>query len=237
MQHLIEPDLTPFTGDRRMRSNLNNNRPADLKCPRCESANTKFCYYNNYNLSQPRYFCKCCRRYWTNGGLLRNVPVGGGNRKPKRSAPKSKVKEVEKGGEGSSSTSSENSSTLTAARENNGGGACYERMDSTRRDDETTTSFGYNGNLDERWPRQQQIKMDSNCMISDNFDFQGLITAGLFDQTVQDGGGYGPLDWQGYNCNNNYNNGEQSVFDFTSSNNYWSSDQDYYYSSTLHQQP
>ncbi|GAB2270185.1 hypothetical protein Dimus_005089 [Dionaea muscipula] len=56
-----------------------------LKCPRCDSLSTKFCYYNNYNLSQPRYFCKCCRRYWTKGGVLRNVPVGGGCRKIKRS--------------------------------------------------------------------------------------------------------------------------------------------------------
>ncbi|KAK4775184.1 hypothetical protein SAY86_010119 [Trapa natans] len=58
-----------------------------LKCPRCESSNTKFCYYNNYNLSQPRHFCKSCRRYWTKGGALRNIPVGGGTRKtPKRPA-------------------------------------------------------------------------------------------------------------------------------------------------------
>ncbi|PPS02186.1 hypothetical protein GOBAR_AA18481 [Gossypium barbadense] len=41
-----------------------------LPCPRCDSTNTKFCYYNNYNLSQPRYFCKACRRYWTQGGTL-----------------------------------------------------------------------------------------------------------------------------------------------------------------------
>ncbi|KAM7257139.1 hypothetical protein ACFE04_012880 [Oxalis oulophora] len=54
-------------------------------CPRCASANTKFCYYNNYSLSQPRYFCKGCRRYWTKGGSLRNVPVGGGCRKSRRS--------------------------------------------------------------------------------------------------------------------------------------------------------
>ncbi|RVX13697.1 Dof zinc finger protein DOF3.6 [Vitis vinifera] len=47
-----------------------------LKCPRCESTNTKFCYFNNYSLSQPRHFCKACRRYWTRGGALRNVPVG-----------------------------------------------------------------------------------------------------------------------------------------------------------------
>ncbi|KAK8582177.1 hypothetical protein V6N13_145157 [Hibiscus sabdariffa] len=59
-----------------------------LKCPRCDSTNTKFCYYNNYSLSQPRYFCKSCRRYWTKGGTLRNVPVGGGCRKNKRSSSK-----------------------------------------------------------------------------------------------------------------------------------------------------
>ncbi|KAG2303470.1 hypothetical protein Bca4012_062227 [Brassica carinata] len=54
-------------------------------CPRCASSNTKFCYYNNYSLSQPRYFCKGCRRYWTKGGSLRNIPVGGGCRKRSRS--------------------------------------------------------------------------------------------------------------------------------------------------------
>lgn len=59
-----------------------------LKCPRCDSTHTKFCYYNNYSLSQPRYFCKTCRRYWTKGGSLRNVPVGGGCRKNKRANPK-----------------------------------------------------------------------------------------------------------------------------------------------------
>ncbi|CAH1451992.1 unnamed protein product [Lactuca virosa] len=60
-----------------------------LKCPRCDSGNTKFCYYNNYSLTQPRYFCKSCRRYWTKGGTLRNVPVGGGCRKNKRSSSSS----------------------------------------------------------------------------------------------------------------------------------------------------
>ncbi|KAL9146366.1 hypothetical protein ABFS82_13G105400 [Erythranthe guttata] len=58
--------------------------PPHLKCPRCDSANTKFCYYNNYSLSQPRHFCKACKRYWTRGGTLRNVPVGGGCRKNKK---------------------------------------------------------------------------------------------------------------------------------------------------------
>ncbi|GKA68934.1 DOF zinc finger protein DOF5.7-like protein [Tanacetum coccineum] len=54
-----------------------------LKCPRCDSPNTKFCYYNKYSLTQPRHFCKTCRRYWTKGGALRNVPIGGGCRKKK----------------------------------------------------------------------------------------------------------------------------------------------------------
>ncbi|KAG0485231.1 hypothetical protein HPP92_009310 [Vanilla planifolia] len=53
-------------------------------CPRCDSPNTKFCYYNNYSLAQPRYLCKGCRRYWTKGGSLRNVPIGGGCRKNRR---------------------------------------------------------------------------------------------------------------------------------------------------------
>ncbi|KAL5725125.1 hypothetical protein ACHQM5_008305 [Ranunculus cassubicifolius] len=64
-----------------------------IKCPRCDSTHTKFCYYNNYSLSQPRYFCKACRRYWTKGGSLRNIPVGGGCRKNKKvSAKKSNEK-------------------------------------------------------------------------------------------------------------------------------------------------
>lgn len=69
-------------------SSLSSSReaPKELRsCPRCKSNNTKFCYYNNYSLTQPRYFCKSCRRYWTEGGSLRNVPVGGGSRKSRKS--------------------------------------------------------------------------------------------------------------------------------------------------------
>ncbi|KAJ8464970.1 hypothetical protein OPV22_027522 [Ensete ventricosum] len=57
-----------------------------LPCPRCNSMDTKFCYYNNYNVSQPRHFCKNCQRYWTAGGTMRNVPVGAGRRKSKHLA-------------------------------------------------------------------------------------------------------------------------------------------------------
>ncbi|KAJ0966189.1 hypothetical protein J5N97_027327 [Dioscorea zingiberensis] len=58
---------------------------APKKCPRCESMQTKFCYFNNYSPSQPRHFCKSCKRYWTDGGALRDVPHGGATeRRPKR---------------------------------------------------------------------------------------------------------------------------------------------------------
>lgn len=54
-----------------------------LPCPRCHSLDTKFCYFNNYNVNQPRHFCKNCQRYWTAGGTMRNVPIGAGRRKNK----------------------------------------------------------------------------------------------------------------------------------------------------------
>ncbi|CAO2203125.1 unnamed protein product [Urochloa humidicola] len=57
-----------------------------LPCPRCNSMDTKFCYYNNYNVNQPRHFCKNCQRYWTAGGTMRNVPVGAGRRKSKNAS-------------------------------------------------------------------------------------------------------------------------------------------------------
>ncbi|KAL5975581.1 hypothetical protein ACLOJK_019906 [Asimina triloba] len=83
-----------------------------LKCPRCDSTNTKFCYYNNYNLSQPRHFCKNCRRYWTKGGALRNIPVGGGSRKNKRSSTTSKRSASSTSLAASSSSSSSSSISL-----------------------------------------------------------------------------------------------------------------------------
>ncbi|KAL3655270.1 hypothetical protein CASFOL_001056 [Castilleja foliolosa] len=101
-------------GDRRLRPHNNPNHQA-VKCPRCESLNTKFCYYNNYNLSQPRHFCKSCRRYWTNGGVLRNIPVGGGCRKTKRSKQKNNSGGPSRRRKSNSRSSSSESSSLTAA--------------------------------------------------------------------------------------------------------------------------
>ncbi|XP_078440659.1 uncharacterized protein LOC144710701 isoform X2 [Wolffia australiana] len=80
MESMMAPSNKP---ERRPRPH----KEQPLSCPRCHSSNTKFCYYNNYSLSQPRYFCKTCRRYWTEGGSLRNVPVGGGSRKNKKHIP------------------------------------------------------------------------------------------------------------------------------------------------------
>ncbi|KAK1308218.1 Dof zinc finger protein DOF5.8 [Acorus calamus] len=70
------PEL-PTTSSSIIQTQQTQQQMTPIKCPRCESTNTKFCYYNNYNRSQPRHFCKACRRHWTNGGTLRNIPIGG----------------------------------------------------------------------------------------------------------------------------------------------------------------
>ncbi|CAH9075000.1 unnamed protein product [Cuscuta epithymum] len=88
---------------------------AGLKCPRCESTHTKFCYFNNYSLTQPRHFCKTCRRYWTRGGALRNVPVGGGCRRNKRS------KNNNQGSKSSSAGATANMEVKTAVDGGDGG--------------------------------------------------------------------------------------------------------------------
>ncbi|WOL17050.1 hypothetical protein Cni_G25839 [Canna indica] len=70
-----------------------HDQQAPLPCPRCASTETKFCYFNNYNVNQPRHFCRSCHRYWTAGGALRNVPVGAGRRKGRRGGPENCVSE------------------------------------------------------------------------------------------------------------------------------------------------
>ncbi|KAF6137745.1 hypothetical protein GIB67_040453 [Kingdonia uniflora] len=127
----INPQLSaPSTGPVRPNSMADKARMAKipqpdiaLKCPRCESINTKFCYFNNYSLSQPRHFCKTCRRYWTRGGALRSVPVGGGCRRNKRGKnPSSKSQgnsaDPQKGLGSTSSTPSSNSLTTDFMTQN-----------------------------------------------------------------------------------------------------------------------
>ncbi|KAI3986162.1 hypothetical protein MKX01_004306 [Papaver californicum] len=90
----------PYTQDEKKVRPQQEQAPPSLKCPRCDSTNTKFCYYNNYSLSQPRYFCKSCKRYWTQGGSIRKIPVGGStckkksNKKSSSSTKKSKDQSV-----------------------------------------------------------------------------------------------------------------------------------------------
>ncbi|XP_023547021.1 dof zinc finger protein DOF3.4-like [Cucurbita pepo subsp. pepo] len=86
-----------------------------LPCPRCDSLNTKFCYYNNYNLSQPRHFCKSCRRYWTHGGTLRDVPVGGGSRKNSKRSRYHNINNTNTSSSASASVSSTSVSSSTSA--------------------------------------------------------------------------------------------------------------------------
>ncbi|PAN21460.1 hypothetical protein GQ55_3G442800 [Panicum hallii var. hallii] len=89
--------------------------PGTLRCPRCDSTNTKFCYFNNYSLSQPRHFCKACRRYWTRGGALRNVPVGGGCRRNTKRSSKKSSRGGQGGGAGATAATSSSSTTSTTA--------------------------------------------------------------------------------------------------------------------------
>lgn len=51
-----------------------------MRCPRCNSLNTRFRYFNNNSPTQPRHYCRTCRRQWTVGGRLRLIPIGGNTR-------------------------------------------------------------------------------------------------------------------------------------------------------------
>lgn len=46
------------------------------RCPRCDSEDTKFCYYNNYNVKQPRYFCKVCSSVQAADSIIYNPGTG-----------------------------------------------------------------------------------------------------------------------------------------------------------------
>lgn len=83
-----EEETSPKGGPRGCKGDRPNlPKPTGIvPCPRCKSNDTKFCYYNNYNINQPRYYCRACQRYWTVGGVLRDVPVGSGRRRNKNNS-------------------------------------------------------------------------------------------------------------------------------------------------------
>ncbi|KAG0609234.1 hypothetical protein M758_8G168700 [Ceratodon purpureus] len=131
-------------------------KPPDqvIACPRCQSLNTKFCYYNNYSLTQPRHFCKSCRRYWTAGGTLRNVPVGGGCRKNKRTKPR--TPEASNSGAGSDSGGSLSvpglqhpgfSSASVGFLSSSEGGSPYGLAEPSMRADSSMSQSGEGGQL------------------------------------------------------------------------------------------
>ncbi|KAF3782964.1 hypothetical protein EJ110_NYTH33251 [Nymphaea thermarum] len=67
---------------------------APIRCPRCFSLDTRFCYFNNHDVEQPRHFCKACQRFWTIRGFIRDLPVGSGLRNRRRKSGMN----MEKGG-------------------------------------------------------------------------------------------------------------------------------------------
>ncbi|KAF5201256.1 hypothetical protein FRX31_009157 [Thalictrum thalictroides] len=74
----------PVDGGERIRQQPDVSAPdhtqKGLKCPRCESANTKFFSYKNQDKSKPCHFCNDCQQHWTLYGKLRDFPVSGGKR-------------------------------------------------------------------------------------------------------------------------------------------------------------
>ncbi|KAG1371685.1 dof zinc finger protein DOF5.1 [Cocos nucifera] len=161
-----------------------------LKCPRCDSTNTKFCYFNNYSLSQPRHFCKTCRRYWTRGGALRNVPVGGGCRRNKR---------TKSAGSSSSKSSAATATTTTTADRH----ACASSSTSS-----TATSVGIGGAIPSNLPMPPQLPFMAPSLhpLADynapniGLSFAGIQLVDAVDYQVgitsSSGGGVGLEQWR-----------------------------------------
>ncbi|KAF5206988.1 hypothetical protein FRX31_003426 [Thalictrum thalictroides] len=47
------------------------------QCPRCNSLETMYGYYNNYCDIQASYRCKICSHYWDHGEVLGDISVRG----------------------------------------------------------------------------------------------------------------------------------------------------------------
>ncbi|TVU32180.1 hypothetical protein EJB05_23902 [Eragrostis curvula] len=157
-------------------------RPPPRQCPRCGSANTKFCYFNNYSRSQPRYLCKACRRHWTEGGTLRDVPVGGG-RKNRRAGSKA--------GGAAAAKASSSSATATAMQGGVGGNADVMFPDILRQVlfQPAGTMGGYGIDLG-AWQQMAAATAPPQ---------QGTDGAGALSGTTADAANYGALQyWSGW---------------------------------------
>ncbi|EPS67789.1 hypothetical protein M569_06985 [Genlisea aurea] len=158
-------------------------------CPRCDSTNTKFCYYNNYNLSQPRHFCKACRRYWTLGGTLRNIPVGGGTRKSTSSSKRRRVGEDDvavnmmvmgggrngRGGVPDSSAAVINNKAAAAAA----AAVASEPSDSGLKSQDAVGLSPFNGGFDQgffSWPNIEELTAGAGGDYGEYFSWPELAT-------------------------------------------------------------
>ncbi|OAY26142.1 dof zinc finger protein DOF1.4 [Manihot esculenta] len=113
----LELPKTPVAR-RQQQQQQNHQQSEPLKCPRCDSTNTKFCYYNNYNKSQPRHFCKTCKRHWTRGGTLRNVPLGAGRKNKRLKTCKTTAKATTAAAAATTSTTSTTTSNAQKQKQN-----------------------------------------------------------------------------------------------------------------------
>ncbi|KAM7515819.1 hypothetical protein LguiA_005402 [Lonicera macranthoides] len=158
-------DESQTSGSRKTSSGKPPDQPI-VNCPRCDSPNTKFCYYNNYSLTQPRHFCKTCRRYWTKGGALRNVPIGGGCRKNKKSKPSGELS-----GDAESSARLNFLNSLSPA------------MDFSRLHSSINNSVSYNqissfGDISISTPNHQDLSNLSNLLSKPKFNLDPLENLG-----------------------------------------------------------
>ncbi|WVZ21219.1 hypothetical protein V8G54_008541 [Vigna mungo] len=209
-------------GDRRLRQHHHHHQP--LKCPRCDSLNTKFCYYNNYNLSQPRHFCKNCRRYWTKGGVLRNVPVGGGCRKSKRSnKPKTTANNTNDSSSNNNNNPSPSSQIAPATASTTPSTAEPERNSNSHSSSESSTLT-----VTEAMSAPTSNTLSSNALFLDNVR-ESKLFATANNPSLEGGGVFSEIgsfsgliasnnESLGFgfgNCSNNNGNSNSNILDAT----------------------
>ncbi|XP_048565524.1 uncharacterized protein LOC125545570 isoform X3 [Triticum urartu] len=159
-----------------------------LKCPRCDSTNTKFCYFNNYSLTQPRHFCHACRRYWTRGGALRNVASCHAKRSAKRSAKRCAKSKASAGEPAATATPS---SALTATKPNTTScigaappGLHQHSMFCTKSESPHSNRFADNFDL-----ASLRLGFPARLLFADGGVHHQPVLQGMFDLGLQSGGG------------------------------------------------
>ncbi|KAJ1377748.1 Zinc finger, Dof-type [Sesbania bispinosa] len=202
-------------GDRRLRPHHHNQQLQPLKCPRCDSSNTKFCYYNNYNLSQPRHFCKNCR---SESSTLTAVAATEAMSAPTSNPPLENIREtkvfanpsleLEQGGGGvlrsftSLVTSTSNALPFVFGN-NNFLDASSFRFGTNHQqgNDQVHVAPGGGPHGECQWQQQRVIGLSGDHHHQE-FEEASLLHhtvpvefSSLQNKTDQHGGGFGSLDW------------------------------------------